>query len=58
MGFEDRYGGGDRWRNERGDEGWGGVGNIDDDNDDDNDDGGFGEMVTRVQGHLIKMKKE
>ncbi len=36
--------------NERGDEGWGDVGNIDDDdNDDDNDDEGVGERVTRVR---------
>ncbi len=53
-------GGGDRWRNERGDEGWGGVDDDDDDddNDGDNDDEGVEEMVTRVQGHLIKVKKE
>jgi len=35
LGFEDRYGGGDRWRKERGDEGWGGVDDDDDDEDED-----------------------
>jgi len=51
FGIEDRYGGeGDRWVKERGDEGWGDVGNVDDDdNDDDNDDEGVGERVTRVR---------